>query len=372
MNIPLVDLKAQYNNNSKEIDLAINRVLQAGWFIGGEEVVNFQQEYTKYIGTKYCIGVNSGTDALVLGLRALELMHGDEIIIPANTFIATALAASENGLKPVFVDIDEKDFGIDLADLKRKINNRTKAVIVVHLYGQSDKIDEIKKVIKESGKNIHLIEDACQAHGAFYNKKRVGNYGVFSTFSFYPGKNLGAYGDGGAIVTSDTKLARKYKLLHEYGQKEKYFHQSLGVNSRLDTLQAAILRVKLRHLEKWNKRRQEIASLYTRLISQNIHEVIPPMEFNERKSVFHLYVIRAKKRDKLLKYLHESGVGALIHYPHPLHLQKAYQHLGYKRGDFPTTEKLSNEILSLPIYPELKKEQVEYVFNKTREFYSKK
>lgn len=372
MNLPLVDLKAQYQIIKNEIDTAISEVLENGWFIGGDEVKKFEEEFAEYIGTKHCISVNSGTDALILGFRALNLQPGDEVIIPSNTFIATALGATENGLTPVFVDIDPNDFGIDLQDLKKKITSKTKTIVLVHLYGQSDKIDEVKQIIADIGQNIYLVEDACQSHGALYKGQKVGSFGVFSTFSFYPGKNLGAYGDGGAIMTNDDTFAEKFRLLHEYGQREKYHHESLGVNSRLDTLQAAILRVKLRHLDTWNARRKEIAHLYTNILQKSTYDIILPTVFKERESVYHLYVIRLKDRDSVLKHLHSQGIGALIHYPVPLHLQKAYDYLGHKKGDFPNTEKISNEILSLPIYPEMTEEMVHAVINALLSSYADK
>lgn len=351
--IPFVDLKAQYQIIKREINEAIGKTIKNFQFIQGEGVKLFEKEFARYLNVRYCITVNSGTDALILGIRALELKPGDEIIVPVNTFIATALGVSENGLKPVFVDIDD-DYGINLDDLKRKINSRTKAIILVHLYGQPDKIDEVKEIIKKTGKKIYLIEDACQAHGADYKGIKVGNFGIFAAFSFYPGKNLGAYGDGGAIVTNDKKLAEKYRLLREYGQIKKYYHQTLGVNSRLDTIQAAILRVKLRYLDRWNKLRQKHAKLYTEILNKNLPFIKTPKEFPERRSVYHLYVIRVKKRDQLFNYLQNKGVQALIHYPIPLHLQEAYKFLGYKKGDFPIAEKVASEILSLPMFPELK------------------
>ena len=371
MLIPFVDLKSQYQSIKKEINLAIKKVILSSQFIQGEEVKKFEEEFANYLGAKYCIGVNSGTDALILGIRALEIEKGSEIIVPANTFIATALGVSENGLKPVFVDIDEQDYGINIADLKRKINSKTKAIILVHLYGQPDKIDEVKEIIKKSGKKIYLIEDACQAHGAKYKGKRVGNFGIFSAFSFYPGKNLGAYGDGGAIVTNDKKLAEKIKLLREYGQKKKYYHETLGINSRLDSIQAAILRVKLKYLNKWNKERQEHALLYNKLIQKNIPEIVTPKFFSDRESVFHLYVVKVKKRDQLLDYLIKNNIQALIHYPIPLHLQNAYKFLGYKKGDLPIVEKVSKEIISLPMFAELKKSQIKSIINIMNNFYEK-
>ena len=367
--IPFTDLKSQYSHVKREVNTAIKRVINNAQFIGGLEVEKFEKEFARYLKVKYVIGINSGTDALIIGIRGLNLKTNDEVIVPANTFIATALAVSENGARPVFVDIDENDFGINLDDLKNKINEKTKAIILVHLYGQPDKIDEIKEIIKNTGRKIHIIEDACQAHGAIYKGKRVGNFGIFSAFSFYPTKNLGAYGDGGAIVTNDHKLAEKYRLLRQYGSDKKYFHKTFGVNSRLDTLQAAVLGVKLKYLDNWNKKRQAIANLYTKYLNKMVPEVNTPNEFSDRKSVFHIYLIRTKKRNKLANYLKKRGVLTLIHYPLPLHLQKAYDYLGYKYGDFPNTEKASEEILSLPMYEYMTKKQIKYVVKSIEEFY---
>lgn len=369
MEIPFVNLKAQYLSIQKEINSTVLSTLGSAQFIQGPEVSLFEQEFAEYVGVDHCIGVNSGTDALILGIRALDLQPGDEVIVPANTFIATALGVSENGLKPVFCDINPADHGINLEDLARKITTRTKAVIVVHLYGQSDNIDEIKKVIKKSGKSIYLIEDACQAHGAYFKNKRVGGFGVFSAFSFYPGKNLGAYGDGGALLTDRPALAKKMRMLREYGQKKKYFHESLGTNSRLDTLQAAILRVKLAHLDSWNAQRQEIARWYTEALHTKVPQALTPSSLPHRHSVFHLYVIQAPQRDALQAYLMSHGIHALIHYPIPLHLQKAYRYLGYKKGELPMAEHMAKHIISLPIFPELRTEQVSYVVQKIQDFY---
>lgn len=378
MNIPFVDLKAQYKSLKKDIDKALRDVIESARFIQGKEVALFENEFAHYLHARYCVGVNSGTDALILGIRALGLTPGDEVIVPVNTFIATALGVSENRLKPVFVDTDPDDYGMDLADLRKKITSKTKAIIVVHLFGQSEKIDEIKKIIRQAGKSIYLIEDACQAHGALYlprgkagKGKKVGTFGIFSAFSFYPGKNLGAYGDGGAIVTNNKALALKCRMLREYGQKKKYIHTSMGINSRLDTLQAAVLRVKLAHLDVWNAKRQHIASYYTKQIHTFLPSVKTPAAVKGRQSVFHLYVVQVDKRDKLLEFLNKRGVQALIHYPIPLHLQEAYEYLGYKKGDFPAIEHSAKRLLSLPIYPELTKKHVDYIVRTMKKFYEK-
>lgn len=371
MNVAFVDLKAQYAGIKKEIDRAVSDVISNTRFIQGPEVALFEKEFADYLGASHCIGVNSGTDALILGFRALGLTPGDEVIVPVNTFIATALGVSENGLKPVFVDIDTKDYGMDLDDLQKKITARTKAILAVHLFGQSEKIDEIKEIIRKSGKSIYLIEDACQAHGALYRGKKVGTHGVFSAFSFYPGKNLGAYGDAGAIVTNDERIATQFRMLREYGQKKKYVHERLGTNSRLDTLQAAILRVKLKHLTSWNNKRQKWAAYYSRQIKKHLPIIKTPQFFPDRPSIFHLYVIEVDRRDELLSWLNNKGIQALIHYPIPLHLQKAYAPLGYTRGDFPNAEHIANRIISLPMYPELTEKHIDTIVDTIREFYAR-
>ena len=366
--IPFVDLQAQYKELKKEINTAISEVIQKTQFIQGQAVEDFEENYAIYIGAKYSVGLNSGTDALILGIRALGLKEG-EIIVPVNTYYSGALAVLENNLKVVFVDIDEKDFGINLEDLQRKITKKTKAILVTHLYGQADKITEIQNIVEKINNKILLIEDACQSHGAFYKKKKVGTYGVFSAFSFYPGKNLGAYGDAGALTTNDSTLVKKLKYLREYGQEKKYIHTSIGVNSRLDTIQAAVLLAKLPHLDFWNKSRQQLAEYYTNLLRKNVPFVKTPNTFSERLSVYHLYVIHAPKRDQLLSYLQNSNIFAQMHYPLPLHLQKAFSFMGYKKGDFPFAEKISSEIISLPIYPQMTKAMVARVADTIEKFY---
>lgn len=371
MTIPFVDLKAQYLSIKKPVDSAISEVISNSRFIHGSEVVMFEREFAAYLGAKYCIGVNSGTDALILGIRALGLQSGDEVIVPAHTFIATALGVTENRLKPVFVDMDPHDSGISIPDLRKKITLKTKAIIVVHLYGRPDKLDEIAEIIRATGRNIHLIEDACQAHGAEHKEKKAGSRGIFSTFSFYPGKNLGAYGDGGAIVTSSDELAGKFRLLREYGQKEKYVHETLGVNSRLDTIQAAVLRVKLEKLDGWNSKRRTNATYYSEKLVYLSRYIQTPKDFPDRKSVFHLFVIEADRRNELHKFLNDRGIQTLIHYPIPLHLQGAFSYLGYKKGDFPNAEKSAARILSLPMYPELTKKQIDFIVSAIGEFYER-
>ncbi len=369
MKVPFVDLKIQYAHLKTDIDRAVREVFVESQFINGKGVSLFEKEFAKYVGVKHCIALNSGTDALILGFRALGLSSGDEVIVPVHTYIATALGASENGLRPVFVDMDPIDSGMDLTDLKKKISPKTRAIIAVHLFGQPEKMDELKKIIKKTGRKIYLVEDACQAHGALYKGKHAGSFGEFAAFSFYPGKNLGAYGDAGAVVTNNANLARKVRLLREYGQRKKYVHDTVGVNSRLDTLQAAFLRTKLPYLTAWNKTRQAWAQYYSERL-RGIVEKTPPY-FADRTSVFHLYVVQVPRRNALMRTLLAQGILTLIHYPTPLHLQKAYKHLGYKKGDFPEAEKASRRIISLPMYPDLTKKQVDLVIAAIKKFYGR-
>lgn len=367
MNIPYLDLKSQYISIKPEIDSAVRGVFRNMQFIGGTEVAKFESEFASFLTAKHVISVNSGTDALILGMKALDLSPGDELIVPVNTFYATASAIVENNLKPVFVDTDT-NFGISLADLKRKITPKTKAIIAVHLFGQPDDIGGIMGVIKASRRRIHLIEDACQAPGATYQKHMVGTFGIFSAFSFYPSKNLGAYGDGGAIVTNDGLLAKKCRLLREYGQTSKYLHETYGRNSRLDSLQAAILRKKLVHLVSWNECRREHARQYNDFLNGCAGVVCPKM-LNDRKSVFHIYPLRVKNRRGLQAHLKRCTIGTLIHYPIPLHLSGAFSYLGFRKGDFPVAEAYAGELLSLPMYPELQEKQISYICSKIRSFY---
>lgn len=368
MNVPFVDLNAQYNDIKSEIDSALKRVFKNGRYIGGPEVEAFERKFAQYIGTRQCVGVNSGTDALILGTRALGLVAGDEMIIPVNTFYSSVLAALENGLKPVFADIDPRDNGYDLSDVQRKLTSRTKAIMAVHLYGQPEKMSELTSLIKRAGRKIYIIEDAAQSHGASYNKKKTGSFGIFAGFSFYPSKNLGAYGDGGAITSNDASLMKKIGLLHEYGQTNKYHHDTIGVNSRLDSLQAAVLTVKLKHLDRWNKKRQALAKQYSQLL-HGVGDVRLPMEDPIRPSTYHIYAIRTSRRAGLQRHLAKRGIVTQIHYPRPLHMQKAFGFLQYKKGDFPAAEKVAGELLSLPIYPELTHRQITFVVKHIIEFF---
>ena len=359
--IPFVDLKAQYDSIKDEIDEAIQKVLNNTSFIMGEELKKFEEEFARFCDVKYAIGVANGSDALILALRACRIGKGDEVITVPHTFISTAEAISNVGGKVVFVDIDPKTYTIDVSKIEEKINKKTKAIIPVHLYGQPADMDSIMMLAKKY--NLRIIEDAAQAHGAEYKEEKVGSIGDVSCFSFYPGKNLGAYGDAGMVVTNNEEIAEKVKLLRNHGRiTKKYEHEIEGYSSRLDNLQAAILRMKLRHLNKWNESRRENAKKYNELLS-NVDGIITPYEADYVKHVYHLYVIRVEKerRDKLREELKYKGIATGIHYPIPLHLQSAYKYLGYKEGDFPITEKASQEIISLPMFAELSDVQIEEI-----------
>lgn len=352
--IPFVDLKRQYEDIKEEIIEAICRVLSSGKFILSEELEAFEEEFANYCGTKYGIGISSGTEGLHLSLLAVDIGMGDEVITAANTFIATCLAISQTGAKPVLVDIDPETYNLDVSKIKQAITKSTKAIIPVHLYGHPVDMESLIEIAKKH--KLVIIEDACQAHGAKYKDNRVGALGDIGVFSFFPAKNLGAYGDGGMVVTNDLKIAQKIRILRNYGQQIKYQHLIKGFNARLDTIQAAILRVKLKYLDKYNLRRRQIAKLYNDLLKET--DIITPIEKDYAVAVYHLYVIRCTQRDRLLNWLNSNDILSQIHYPTPIHLQKAYSELGYKKGNFPFTEAYSEQILSLPIFPELKDEEV--------------
>lgn len=365
MVISFINLKRQYKGIKKEIDTAIKKVLNSSQFILGDECSRFENEFAKLCGVKYAVGVGSGLSALELGMRALGIGVGDEVITPANSFIASSSAISFTGAKPVLVDCYEGTFNIDVEKSEKAITKKTKAIMPVHLYGQLADMDKVCKLAKKY--NLYVVEDACQAHGASFKDKMAGSFGDVAAFSFYPGKNLGAYGDGGMVTTNNRMVAEKIKILRNYGQKEKYQHQLIGWNSRLDNIQAAILRVKLKRLKEWNYKRLMGAKLYTKYL-QSV-SVITPKIFPDYKHVFHLYVIRASRRNELAKYLSSKGISTLIHYPIPLHLQPAFRDLGYKKGDFPVTEKLADEILSLPMFPELAEDEIRYICQQIAHFY---
>ena len=355
--IPLVDLKAQYATIKPEVDAAIQAVVDSTAFINGPQVHSFEEAFSAFCGVEHAIGVQSGTSALHLALMACDVGPGDEVIVPSMTFIATAEMIGRTGAHPVFVDVDPLTCNLDVGSFERAITSRTKAVIVVHLYGQPAEMDAIMAVARRH--EIRVIEDAAQAHGAEYRGRRVGGFGDVATFSFYPGKNLGAYGDAGAVVTNDEAIAEEVRLLRNHGRYSKYTHEREGFNYRLDTLQAAVLETKLRHLEEWNVSRRRAADQYRQKLTGLPAEL--PYEDPNVRSVYHLFVVRVQHRDEVLARLRENDVGAGVHYPIPLHMQPAYDHLGYRPDDLPVSRAAGEEVLSLPIYPELTETQVAQV-----------
>jgi dTDP-4-amino-4,6-dideoxygalactose transaminase len=360
--IPLVDLQAQYRAIQADVDAAVLGVVRRGDFILGGAVKVFEEEFARFVGTRHCIGVASGTDALFLCLKALGVGAGDKVLLPANTFIATALAVSYAGATPVLCDVDPVSCTMDAEQARRHLPKGLKAVIPVHLYGQPADMDAVLDLARAKG--LLVIEDAAQAHGAVHRRGRCGTLGRAAGFSFYPGKNLGAYGDGGAVCTDDDALAEKLRLLRNWGSTVKYVHPIQGFNSRLDTLQAAVLAVKLRHLARWNEQRRQVAAWYAEALAPLAGEVELPREAPSTvEHVYHLYVVRLSRadRDAVLKRLHAVGVGAGIHYPIPIHRQEAYANLGLGARSFPVTEDLAGRILSLPLYAEMSREQVEAV-----------
>lgn len=360
--------KAQYEAHKAEIDVAIAHVLDGGRYILGEEVAAFEKEFAAYIGVSHGIGVGSGTEALHLALKACGVGPGDEVVTVSHTAVATVSAIDLAGAIPVFVDIDPAYYTMDSEALSRAVTKKTRAVIVVHLYGQAADMEKILAIAKAHG--LKVIEDCAQAHGAMYRDKRVGSMGDVACFSFYPTKNLGAIGDGGMIVTNDPELAQRVRLLREYGWTERYVSHISGWNSRLDEIQAAILRVKLRHLEEDNKARVRLADEYTRGLS-GLGLVLPEQRPGT-KHIYHLYVVRTERRDELIAYLKERNIGALIHYPVPVHCQPAYRKKAIVRGDIKQTELAAGTVLSLPMYPELRDADVRTVVQTIRDFFRKK
>jgi dTDP-4-amino-4,6-dideoxygalactose transaminase len=366
MKIPFVDLKAQYYSIKEEIDEAISSVIQDSAFIGGKYAKTFEQNFANYIGVKNSIGVGNGTVALYIALKALGISDTDEVITVANSFIATSEAITMTGARVVFVDCDKETYNIDVDKVESAINPKTRAIIPVHLYGQPADMDRIKDVAKKHG--LYGIEDAAQAHGAEYKGLHIGPIGDMACFSFFPGKNLGAYGDAGAIVTNNDDLARKARMFANHGRIEKYNHEFEGVNSRLDGVQAAILDVKLKHLDKWIERRRTIAKMYDTCLKDI---AITPNVLPDVKHVYHLYVIRIKNRDRIKELLAEKGIATGIHYPIPLPFLKAYSYLGHKPADFPVAYSIKDEILSLPIHGDMTDEQVEYVIDSLKDIVNK-
>jgi dTDP-3-amino-3,4,6-trideoxy-alpha-D-glucose transaminase len=365
--IPLGDLRREYIRLRSEIDRAIAEVLQRGWFILGEEGEAFEAEWADYCGVAHAVGVGNGTDALQLALRASGIGPGDEVVVPALTAAFSALAVSLVGATPVFADVDPASLTLDPAAFQAAITPRTAAVMPVHLYGCPADMEAISGIARRH--NLLVLEDAAQAHGARFHKKRVGGLGDVAAFSFYPSKNLGAYGDAGAIVTDDPMLAEKARMLRHGGQRRTYEHELLGTNSRLDEIQAAILRVKLRHLDAWNKRRRSLAACY----DSSLKELSPltlPFTPDGVEHVFHLYVIRTQIRDALHDYLAGTGIGTGVHYPKGVHRQGAYASLGYREGSCPNAEAAANEVLSLPVFPQLSFHEVKQVVRMGRIFFA--
>lgn len=357
MKIPFVDLQAQYVSIKKEVDEAIQNCLDTSTFIGGSVVQQFESDFAAYIGVDHCIGCGNGTDALEISLKALGIGEGDEVIVPACSWIATSEAVSSVGARPVFVDILPDYYTIDPDKILKCINARTKAIIPVHLYGLPAEMDEIMAIAAKYG--LRVIEDCAQAHGAVYKGKKVGTFGDAAAFSFFPGKNLGAYGDAGAALTSHKALGKRISMIGNHGQLKKHNHELEGRNSRLDSIHAAVLAVKLRYLDKWNNSRIKAASRYQELLQ--IPDLVRPSKPDYSKHVFHIYAIRTDKRDELRNALSRNGISTGIHYPEPLPFVKAYAQYGYTEEDFPVANEYKSKILSLPIYPELQNDQVEYI-----------
>ena len=365
MKVPLLDLKRQYASIKDEIDNAVHEVLERTQFILGDEVKEFESNIAKYCGSSYAVGVASGTDALLLALRACGVGPGDEVLIPDFTFFATAGVVSRLGATPVFVDIDKDTYNIDPSLIENKITKKTKAIIPVHLFGQCADMDPLLEICKKH--KIKVVEDAAQAIGAEYKGRKAGTIGDFGCFSFFPSKNLGGAGDGGMVITDDQDLAETVRKLRVHGASQKYFHAMVGYNSRLDTLQAAILNVKLRYLHKWSGKRKERASFYDSALKDLDIEIPRVESFN--RHIYHQYTIAVKKRDQLKEHLTKNQIGSSIYYPLPLHLQECYKSLGHKEGDFPISEKRAKEVISLPIFPEITQDEQEFVVKTIKEFY---
>lgn len=356
--IPLLDLKAQYASIKEELDTAVLRVLASTQYILGEEVAAFEREFASYCGTRHAIAVNTGTSALHLALLAAGIGPEDEVVTVPFTFVATASAICYTGARPVFVDVDPVTLTMDPAKLEAAITPRTKAIMPVHLYGQMADMTAIMEVADRHG--IAVIEDACQAHGAEYRGKRAGSIGIAGCFSFYPGKNLGACGEGGIVVTNDDELTKTIRMLRDWGQEQRYHHTLKGFNYRMDGIQGAVLRVKLRRLDEWTEARRQRARHYSALLA-DLAWIRPPVELPGRRHVYHVYAVRVQDRDGLHRALQADGIQSGLHYPIPVHLQQAHLDLGYKAGDFPVSEAAAREVLSLPIYPEMTVRQVEQV-----------
>jgi dTDP-4-amino-4,6-dideoxygalactose transaminase len=367
MQVPFLSFTDTNNLIKDEIINEFQSFIDSGWYILGKRLEKFEIEYAKFSKTKYSVGVANGLDAIIIALKTLNIGAGDEVIVPSNTYIATWLAVSYVGATPVPVEPRLNTYNINPELIQEKITRRTKAIIPVHLYGQCCEMDEIINIAKKN--NLFIVEDNAQAQGATFKNKSTGSFGEINATSFYPGKNLGAFGDAGAISTDNEVLANRAQVIRNYGSQKKYFNQEKGLNSRLDELQAGMLSIKLKHLSFWNAQRNEIANCFSEKLS-NIDDLVLPQIAENASSVFHLYVIRTTRRDELQTYLSNHGVGTLIHYPLPPHLQEAYKDLKYKKGDFPIAEKIADTCLSLPIYPGLNSLQIDYICEKIKLFYA--
>ncbi len=350
--IPIIDLKREYQSISSEIDNKLLNLMKNGYYVLGDEVKLFEEEFAEYVGTKYAVSVNSGSDAIYLALKSLKIHDGDEVITVSHTFSSTIDGITRNGATPVMVDIEPNYYCMDTSLIESRITERTKAILPVHIYGHPVNMKEIHRLAKEYG--LFVIEDACQSHGALYDGKKTGNLGEIGCFSFYPSKNLGCYGDGGIMVTNNFEVYQLLKMLRNYGQSKKYHHELVGINSRLDEMQAAVLRVKLKYLEEWNEKRRKIANIYNKQL--NGLDIVVPREEKGSKHVYYVYVLRTKERDHLKKELLKHGIQTQIHYPIPMHRQGSYSE--YNNGKLPVTEKICGEILSIPMNPWLRNDEV--------------
>jgi dTDP-4-amino-4,6-dideoxygalactose transaminase len=375
MKVPFLDLKAQYNSIKEEVNPAIQNILDNTAFILGKSVSEFETNFAKALDVKSCSAVSSGTDGNHLVLWALDIKPGDEVIIPVDTFIATAWGATLCGATPVFVDGHPQSYNLDPAKIEKAITKKTKAIVAVHLYGQAADMDPIKEIAAKH--NLIVVEDCAQSHLAEYKNKKTGGLARAASFSFYPGKNLGAYGEGGAVTTNDEKLGAKFKMMREHGSSQKYHHEMYGHNYRMEGIQGAVLNVKLKHLNDWTNERRRVAKKYKECL-KGVDKIILPFEMDYAKHVYHLFVIQVKSKDKadrsatrneLQKFLEDNGVSTGLHYPIPLHVQPCFKSLGYKKGDFPVAEELAERGLSLPVYPELADNMIEYVSEKIKEFF---
>lgn len=366
MQVPFLDLKANYLSVKDEVLKEIHEVLETTGYILGPKVVKFENDFAKMHNVKHCVGLSTGTDASHVIMWALNLKAGDEVIVPANTFIASAWGIALCGATPVFVDCEKDSYNIDPIKVEEAISSKTKAIVAVHLYGQSANLDPLKQIAAKY--NVALIEDAAQAHLAEYKNQKIGGLGDMALFSFYPGKNLGTYGEGGAVTTNNDQYATTIKMIRDQGQSQKYHHDIIGHNYRMEAIQGAVLGVKLKYLNDWTNKRRAIANRYREAL-RDIEEITLPKEMDYAKHVYHLFVLQVTERAEMQEFLTKNEIASGLHYPIPLHMQKCFNYLGYKKGDFPVTEQLASNCLSLPMFPEMTDEQIEYVTTKVRAFY---